>query len=566
MPSKIIFNAAQIEELRKLVSKGMRQEDVAKHFNVTADTIRRICKENNIQVKMPYQCTCVICGDKFYSNIRNAKTCSKEHKQICAICGKEFIVDRYNIRNTCSPKCYSLQKYGVEHPSSARENVEKRKLAIKEKYGVNNVSQLADHAEKSENTCLTKYGATSYAGSQEGRAHIQSTNLDRYGYREPFKDSARRAEFDLINIERYGTAHPSQCESIKNKTRQTNIEKYGVPNVMQNDEIKGRLKDKNEQKYGTPYLMRVDEIKEKVSATCLERYGVAWACMRPEARAYRAKSKVNDKFAELLRQEGLEFETEFPLANYSFDFKVGSTLIEIDPTITHNSAISIFPGDPLTSDYHAKKTQAAQAAGYRCIHIFDWDNWNDIVNLLHPKQRIHGRKCSVVTVSRAEAEQFTSLNHIQGSCKGQVVNLGLAHDGELVELMTFGKPRYNSKFDWELLRLCTRQGCRVIGGASKLFSYFTSQYSGSIISYCDCAKFSGEVYAQIGMHLDYQTDPSKIWSKKDKKITDNLLRQRGFDQLFGTNYGKGTSNEELMLQDGWLPVYDCGQKVFTYIC
>ena len=27
-------------------------------------------------------------------------------------------------------------------------------------------------------------------------------------------------------------------------------------------------------------------------------------------------------------------------------------------------------------------------------------------------------------------------------------------------------------------------------------------------------------------------------------IIDNLLRQRGFDQLFGTNYGKGTSNEK----------------------
>lgn len=27
---------------------------------------------------------------------------------------------------------------------------------------------------------------------------------------------------------------------------------------------------------------------------------------------------------------------------------------------------------------------------------------------------------------------------------------------------------------------------------------------------------------------------------------------------------KGTSNEDLMIRNGWLPVYDCGQKVFTY--
>nr|DAX73793.1 MAG TPA: Protein of unknown function (DUF2812) [Caudoviricetes sp.] len=39
---------------------------------------------------------------------------------------------------------------------------------------------------------------------------------------------------------------------------------------------------------------------------------------------------------------------------------------------------------------------------------------------------------------------------------------------------------------------------------------------------------------------------------------------RGFDQLFGTMYGKGTSNEELMLEYGWKPIYDCGQLVFFY--
>lgn len=29
-------------------------------------------------------------------------------------------------------------------------------------------------------------------------------------------------------------------------------------------------------------------------------------------------------------------------------------------------------------------------------------------------------------------------------------------------------------------------------------------------------------------------------------------------------YGKGTNNEELMIKHNWLPVYDCGQKVFEW--
>ena len=40
--------------------------------------------------------------------------------------------------------------------------------------------------------------------------------------------------------------------------------------------------------------------------------------------------------------------------------------------------------------------------------------------------------------------------------------------------------------------------------------------------------------------------------------------QRGYDQLFGTSYGKGTSNRDLMIQNGWREVYDCGQITWVY--
>jgi hypothetical protein len=46
-----------------------------------------------------------------------------------------------------------------------------------------------------------------------------------------------------------------------------------------------------------------------------------------------------------------------------------------------------------------------------------------------------------------------------------------------------------------------------------------------------------------------------------------LLRQRGFDQLLGKEYGcygKGTDNEQLMLQHGFLPVVDCGQASYIW--
>ena len=61
---------------------------------------------------------------------------------------------------------------------------------------------------------------------------------------------------------------------------------------------------------------------------------------------------------------------------------------------------------------------------------------------------------------------------MQGPVRGQTVCLGLIHEGELVQIMTFGKPRYNKNYQWELLRLCTNSDYNVLGGASKLFKNF----------------------------------------------------------------------------------------------
>ena len=52
-----------------------------------------------------------------------------------------------------------------------------------------------------------------------------------------------------------------------------------------------------------------------------------------------------------------------------------------------------------------------------------------------------------------------------------------------------------------------------------------------------------------------------------KHITDYLLRQREFDQLLSKEYGcyrKGTSNEELMKEHGFVEVYDAGQATYVW--
>lgn len=242
----------------------------------------------------------------------------------------------------------------------------------------------------------------------------------------------------------------------------------------------------------------------------------------------------------------------------------GKTLIEIDPSYTHN-IVGNQKSSGVLANYHLIKTKLAERHGYCCVHIFDWDNVNKIVNLFLPRISIYARDCEIYRINLPAAADFVNTYHLQGSCKGQLLCLGLVKDDVLYQIMAFGKARYDKEHDIELLRLCTRAGYSVVGGASKLFSYATSEYAlNNIISYCDVSKFSGDVYENIGMQLVDTLPPQIVWSKQDKCVEAKLLRKRRYNQLFKAAYDREISDEELMLTNGWLPVPNCGQKVFEY--
>lgn len=127
--------------------------------------------------------------------------------------------------------------------------------------------------------------------------------------------------------------------------------------------------------------------------------------------------------------------------------------------------------------------------------------------------------------------------------------------------MTFGKPQYNKKY--ELIRCCSSN--IVAGGAKKLFTHFVNQYSPTaIISYCDNSKFTGNVYRLLNFTELLTPTPSKHWytMKTKKHLTDNFVRQHGADQLLCTNYGKGIKNDDILSDEGFVVVYDCGQSTF----
>ena len=529
---------------------------------------------------------------------------------------KETLYKKYGNENYNNRELFkktSQEKYGVSSPAQTDEIKEKIKKTNIKKYGVSNPMKLEKFQKKAKQTNLKRYGVEHPQTLNEIKEKVKQTNLKRYGVEHPLQNKEvknRLNEFFVkkygvktpfmlncikkkikeTNIKKYGVENPYQSDEIKKKIRQTNIEKYNVPNPMmsntikekakqtnlkklgveypsQSEEVKEKIRKNNLKKYGVECVSQLEEIKERVRQTNVAKYGIEWFCNHPKAKKHSTNnSKPNILFEEKLKKCNVVYEREFPLTKYSYDFKIGNTLVEINPTITHNSYLNIFGGNPHKSDYHLSKSNTAKENGFHCIHIWDWDDEDKIVEMLKPKKTLYARNLEIKNVDVFTANNFLNNYHLQSTCKGQNVCLGLFLNNELVQLMTFGKPRYNKNYEWELLRLCSHSDYMVVGGSERLFSHFVKSHSPkSIVSYCDLSKFDGGVYAKLGFTKKGISKPTRHWYGKNKHITDNLLRQRGFDQLFNTNYGKGTSNEELMLEHGFLPVYDCGQATYVWI-
>ena len=582
-------------------SKELREK--AKQTCLTKYGVEHSSQSKEVQEKVKNTCLKKYGVEHFYQS----KEFKKKSKETCfKKYGVEYTSQTDNYKKKYKETC--LKKYGETHPTRSKEIQEKIKKTNFKKYGVEYTLQSKEVRNKIKNTNLEKYGNICSLHGKEieqktketkflkygdanynNREQFKKTCFEKYGVNAPLQSKEIMKKLEKTNEKKYGVKQVFELEEIKDKRKKTWFKKYGVDCVFKSEKIKEKIKHTNLENLGVEYPMQSEIVKNKSKETCLKKYGVdypskakttkehikqtnlkkygvEWFCMHPNARLYSSNnSKPNLCFEKKLKENNISYEREFPLTKYSYDFKVGNILVEINPTITHNSQLNIFKGEPKEPNYHLNKTNTAKENDFHCIHIWDWDDEDKIVNLLKPKETLYAKNLSLMEVYEKTANIFLNKNHLQNTCRGQLIRIGLFLNDELVQLMTFGKPIYNKNYEWELLRLSSHSDYMVVGGSEKLFNYFIKTHKPkSVISYCDLSKSDGDVYKILGFDLANTTKPSKHWWDGKTHITNNLLRQCGFDQLFNTNYGKGTNNEELMLEHKFLPVYDCGQSVWVY--
>lgn len=552
---------------------------------------------------------CKNCGKEFNLNKVQELNYTKYNKlvQYCSEeCGKELIkqyLETTNLKRELIAKELGIsistyetlaKKYNLKRTKEqiARLKVQNMQTTMQEKYGITNAMEKKEFRQAISNTYsnqtkeekqekvkrikqtkLEKYGDENYHNIEQAKQTMQ----EKYGVQIGYQTEKSVQNRIKSSMEKYGVDNPFKSSEVHKLARQKMKEKYGVEYGYKSKIIRNKINESIKEKYGVDNIMHSSKYQRKVKQTMFDKYKVTSGFLTPNAIKSHKQgtiSKINKKCAEELKQiTDKQIKLEKPIFKYIYDIQLGENiLIDINPTISHNVYISypyllkvVKDNIPVSKEYHLDRLKIAVENGYDLISVFDWDDWEKIKYLLQDKETLYARKLEIKEVDKKECNEFLNNYHLQNSCNGQEVRLGLYKDNELIEIMTFGKPRYNKNYEWELLRLCTKPEYKVVGGAEKLFKHFIELVNPkSIISYCDNSKFSGEVYTRLGFTQKGKPSPSLHWSKGSEHITDNLLRQRGFDQLFNTNYGKGTSNEELMIEHGWLPIYDCGQMTFIW--
>lgn len=393
---------------------------------------------------------------------------------------------------------------------------------------------------------------------------------------------------DLLN------GRSTQCGCSKHdKAQQTLLERYGDigPNRVNNPRTPEQIKAVQQKENLRAFILEHSDLGVipqtdlanllgvglQRASVLVREYGledlVQFNCTQSEDERNLARWLENDLGCKVVTRDrqlldGKEIDIYLP------DYKIG---IEYNGNYWHSYPVK-------DMKYHQDKSIQAAKVGIRLIHIFEYE-WKDseiqekIKNYLYDIvksdsiDRIYARNTVVSEISPAEQYKFQDKYHLQGRATASI-HLGIYEKSDkdkknLLGIMTFGKPRFNSQYEYELIRMCFKPKVSIVGGAQKMFKHFLDVYKPKqILTYSDISKFTGGVYKQMGMRAvqdNYMTVPNYVWVRTQDSSFLNRY-QTTKQKLIDNGLGSDDQTEnDIMTWSGYVKVYDCGQLKYEYI-
>ncbi len=541
-----------------------------------------------------------------------------EHPK-CHFCGK-YVKFSQNFKTGYAKYCSS--KCGNSSP----EIIAKKKKTCIKNYGTTNPNQSKIIKDQIIKTNLERYGVKCTLQSEKSLEKIKATNKMTYGFENAVKSEIVQNKMRETNIKLYGVSNIAKLKIFKNKIKETNIKKYGTECCLQSKLINDKTIKTNLERYGMEIPAKNTAVKRKIKETlkktnynriynklglfqitplfafdqyatvsninkykfrcniCYNEFEDNLDCGKiPICRKCHPVNYTNSKgeteiieYIKSLDIENIHTKTRNIIYNTKNNrsLELDVYLPEYKLAIEYNGIYWHRESIYKTSDYHQMKTILCQEKGIHLMHIWE-DDWNNLIkrNIIKSiinyklgkiKNTIHGRKTEIKIVSNVDTNEFLLFNHLQGYV-GSSINIGLYFNEELVSIMTFGKPRFNKNYQYELLRFCNKIDTVVRGGSSKLFAYFVNNYKPiSVISYASMDISNGELYKHLGFKYVNMAKPNYFYFKNNKRYSRIQFQKHKLANILEKYDSKLTESENMLL-NGYIKIYDSGNLVFDYL-
>lgn len=282
----------------------------------------------------------------------------------------------------------------------------------------------------------------------------------------------------------------------------------------------------------------------------------------------------------LLEEHQISYE-RLTVGEFTFDCYIPERNLVIDVT-----NIPEFTDNLVDNQYFKRMNKSLSEKKIKLLRfgIDDVYNKTDLVismiehHLGLTKNKIPARKSKLVEITAKQAREFAEANHLNGHANAQVY-YGLEFDGELVQIITFAKHRYNHSGEgqgvWEVIRACSKKHCLVQGGTQKIFKHFKTQHPAvELHTYCDMNISDGNSYALVGELIE--ETPGDLWYIIPDKYSPvgftRVIRNRmmkiylhryfeGFPKRDEPGY-KEINSVEFLRQRGIFAYYGSGNLVY----
>lgn len=220
---------------------------------------------------------------------------------------------------------------------------------------------------------------------------------------------------------------------------------------------------------------------------------------------------------------------------------------------------------------HSIKCDMALASNHQLLQVYDYE-WmtkkeivKSIISIKLKKAKIYipARKCTIKAINNVAAQEFFNSNHLQGY-RHAGITYALVNNDDIICAMSFSK---HSKYQWEIIRLATKQYTICNGGASRLLQHFkVTKSPKSILTYADRRYSTGSVYTTCGFSKNGITQPGYVYVAAGRPpiiISRYKCQKHKLHKLLGDSFDNNLTEAQNMFNNKYRRLWDAGH--YRYI-